>query len=69
MKFKVIFHPDFEDESIFNETCATLTEAKAALNAIANYTLFLHDKKFMPDYSNCGWIAELVNGEWQEIEY
>ncbi len=43
-------------------------QSRQELNIIANYTLFLHDNKMMNDYSNCGWIEKLVDGEWEEVD-
>ena len=39
-----------------------------ALNAIADYTLMLHETSLMPDYSNYGYIEEWIDGEWLEID-
>jgi len=46
----------------------TLGEAKSALEAIALYTLHLHDKKVMPDYSNVAFIEQYIGGEWEEVD-
>ena len=35
---------------------------------IADYTLFLHNHGIMTDSSNLGYIEELIDGEWEEID-
>ena len=49
------------------QTFKTLDEAKTALEAIALYTLYLHDEQVMHDYSNVAFIEEYVDGEWEEV--
>lgn len=52
----------------YNEEFDNLEVAKAALNSIALYTLKLHDNNLMDDYSNCGFIEEFIDGEWQDVD-
>lgn len=67
--FRVIFFPSIEaGAEPFIQEVLTLDQAKAALNAVANYTLHLHDTKLMPDHSNTGAIEQLVNGDWVNVE-
>jgi len=42
--------------------------AETQMNIIADYTLHLHEKKLMGDYSNFGWIEKLIGSEWHEID-
>ncbi len=43
--------------------------AEGQLNAIANYTLHLHETSLMPDLSNYGWVEQRDdNGKWVEID-
>lgn len=65
--FKIIFIPQLSGDGEFIEEYDELSEAVAALNAIANYTLFLHDTSLMPDYSNTGMIYKNTGNEWVEI--
>lgn len=64
------FVPNFDSAShtMFSKTFKTLKEAKAAHDAVAEYTLLLHGADMMKDYSNYGCVFERVNDEWEEIE-
>lgn len=68
-EYRVVFDPAFMEKPLdeFSQEYATHAEAETALDAIANYTLFLHEVKLMTDHSNAGWVEELINGEWIEI--
>ena len=68
--FRVVFCPafDFRVSDVFVVTTTSLDEARRMLNAVADYTLFLHDKKLMGDHSNFGGVEQLVDGEWEEVE-
>ena len=48
----------------------TMEEAEKALDLVANYTLFLHDKRIMEDYTNMGSVLMYndTEFEWQEID-
>jgi len=46
----------------------TLGEAINGLMQIANYTLFLHDKDLMQDFSNYGRVEIFEDGSWVEID-
>lgn len=37
-------------------------------NAIADYTLLLHECSLMPDYSNMATIEQIIDGEWEELD-
>jgi len=67
--FRVAFFPCFDKSHVdgFFSTASSLNEAHAILNAIADYTLFLHEQKLMDDYSNFGGVDRLVDGEWEEV--
>lgn len=52
----------------FTQEYETQMEAEAALEVIANYTLFLHTERLMNDHSNFGWIeARGGSGKWGEV--
>ena len=42
--------------------------AETQMGIVADYTLHLHDKKLMSDYSNFGWIEKLVDSDWVEVD-
>lgn len=67
--FRVVFFPSIEaGTEPFIQGFLTLDQAKSAFDAVANYTLHLHDTKLMPDHSNTGAIEQLVNGDWVNVE-
>ena len=69
--YKVVFNPKFESGSDgeFEKECHSIEVAKAVKDAIADYTLFLHEKYLMPNHSNYAFIlAEDENGDWEEYE-
>lgn len=68
-EYKVVFYPAFvsSKDAVFEREFPSKVEACAALEAIAAYTLHLHDVSLMPDYSNFGEVLELQDGEWVEI--
>ena len=68
MEYKMVFTPNIAGPTVFEQEFETLQEANAALDAIANYTLMLHDEDFMPDYSNYGTVMWLDGGTWCEAE-
>ena len=65
--FKVIFIPSVSNDAEFVSEHDNLDEAVSVLNAIANYTLFLHEVSLMPDFSNMGMIYKNTSDEWVEI--
>lgn len=70
-KFKVAFYPniDYQGHKCFEKECSNLIEALAVKNALADYTLFLHEKYLMPDHSNYAYIlVKDEDGEWLEYE-
>ena len=68
-EYKIIFNPAVEQNMADFEWEFTEFEyAKAALDIVANYTLFLHETSLMPDYSNFGLVVQLVDGKWEEID-
>lgn len=69
-KYRAVFMPTFEmgGECFCSAIFESEGYARAILDAIAEYTLFLHDNKIMPDHSNAGWIEKFEDGEWVEIE-
>lgn len=68
MDYKVVFVPKFGVHDSFEQEYKTKEEAKTALDAIANYTLMLHEWDYMPDWSNTGYILEKECDEWVEID-
>ena len=68
MDYKLEFTPKLGLASTFQRRFDTHEEAEAALNAIADYTLFLHSNLLMGDFSNVGCIYKLVDGDWLEID-
>ena len=69
MNYKVSFIPAaFESKAQYEQECETQEEAEVILNAIANYTLLLHEHNLMPDHSNCGMVLKRDNDDWIEID-
>lgn len=69
MDYKCVFIPAINGiEGVFEQEYDTSEEAETALNAIANYTLFLHETSLMPDYSNIGMVMRKDGDEWIEID-
>lgn len=66
--FKVTFTPSITDEAEFVKEYNTLAAAFVALNAIADYTLLLHETSLMPDYSNFGTVYKNTPDEWVEVD-
>ena len=66
--FKVIFTPAITDEAEFVKEYNTMNDAFVALNAIADYTLLLHETSLMPDFSNMGAVYKNTPDEWVEID-
>ena len=66
--YKVSFQPNIDDEEIYENVYDTKKEAEVVLNAISAYTLSLHDAQLMYDYSNLGWIDELIDSSWVTID-
>lgn len=69
-KFRASFIPALEAsaEEFNSEVVGSYELAKAILDNIATYTLYLHGRSVMHDYSNAGWVEQFVDGEWVEIE-
>jgi hypothetical protein len=65
--YKVSFIPKLGDVE-FSVLTDSLSTAKNQLSAISDYTLFLHDRGLMPDYSNTGFISQIIDGEWEGVE-
>jgi len=68
MDFKIVFIPAVGNVVGFEKEYETLKDAVLALDAIANYTLFLHGKGVMYDFTNCGMIFKKDGGDWVEID-
>lgn len=47
-----------------SETVGSYELANSILESVANYTLYLHEKDLMEDYSNCMIIEQKVDGGW-----
>ena len=72
LRYEVVFHPNINTQSSesYEVECESASEAKKVLDTISNYTLMLHDKKIMSDYSNLGYIerkSSLVPDDWEEV--
>jgi hypothetical protein len=69
-RYKIIFTPNLDtlQDAEFSREYAELHEAVTVLNAIADYTLMLHETALMPDYTNVGCIFMFEDGEWVEID-
>ena len=68
MEYKIVFIPVLGGEGSFEQEFETLPEAVSALSVVANYTLMLHERSLMPDFSNVGMISRLDDDEWTEID-
>lgn len=68
MDYKAVFIPAVGQDAVFEQEFKTSEEAEAAIMAIANYTLFLHEVSLMPDYSNCGMVMKRDGDDWIEID-
>ena len=69
MEYKVVFYTNLTlGSEPFEQDYETSEAAEIALDAIANYTLDLHEKSLMPDHSNTGLVMKLEDGEWIEID-
>ena len=67
--FKVVFIPQAGgDFNGFKREYETMDKATAVLNAIADYTLLLHECSLMPDYSNIGMLYKRSADGWIEID-
>lgn len=68
-EFRVIFVPSLEcvGAPFVSRTVGTVQEAINIRDALANYTLLLHDQKLMHDYSNLAVVEKLMDGEWEEL--
>jgi len=68
--YRVIFNPALEKMKVndFDKRYDSLETAKAVVDAIADYTLMLHNTYLMPDYSNYGYIELWDGTDWIEIE-
>lgn len=65
-KFRVVFMPAVEKtgEWFTSKEVGSFEIARTIKDNLADYTLFLHDKEIMIDYSNTAWIEQKVDGEW-----
>ena len=68
-EFRVLFNPCLGSGNEFkSEPAGSYEAANAELEAIANYTLFLHKNDLMEDYSNYGLIQQKVGDEWIDFD-
>ena len=66
---RVVFIPKLGDEFVFKKVYHTKHDASKALDAIAQYTIMLHECSLMPDYSNVGFLEQQNDeGEWCDID-
>ena len=70
-KFRVLFIPALEltKAEFISETVFSYEQAVAIKDAIATYTLMLHEHSIMKDFSNIALIEECVDGEWLEADF
>ena len=68
MDYKAVFIPAVGQDGVFEQEFKTREEAEAAMMAIANYTLFLHEVSLMSDYSNCGMVLRKDGNDWIELD-
>jgi hypothetical protein len=69
-RFRVTFDPCVDDSTtpfVAGEV-ETVAEAIMQLDLLADYTLLLHEKSLMTDYSNYGFIEEFVDGRWVIVD-
>jgi len=66
--YRVIFFPRLGVESEFVKECKSMDEAILITEAIGDYTLFLHEQRFMTDFSNYAVIQEFINNKWTNTE-
>ena len=69
-KYRLEFVPnmDTQNNKVFTVENDSLIDLRLIADNLANYTLFLHDKYMMQDYSNMMVILENIGGEWYMIE-
>lgn len=69
-EFRACFVPALEasSEEFYSEIVGSYELAKTILENIANYTLYLHGRCVMQDFSNYGWVEQKVKGEWIAFE-
>ena len=68
MDYRIVFVPEITESGRFEKKYETHAEAETALEAVADYTLFLHDRGLMGDHSNCGIVERKDGDEWVEID-
>ena len=68
MDYRIVFVPEIPGSGRFMKEYETQEEAETALEAVALYTLALHDLSLMPDYSNYGMVQRKDGDEWVEID-
>jgi hypothetical protein len=67
--FRVTFKPSLEANSpLFVRNYLSLAQAQSVLNALADYTLHLHENMLMQEDSNFGDVEQFIDGEWISIE-
>ncbi len=68
MNYKIVFIPVFGGDGKFEMGFEKEKDARIALAAVANYTLFLHECSLMPDYSNVGMVLRHEGDDWVDVE-
>ncbi len=68
--YRGVFYPaiSIEDPVSFTGEYETAKEACQVMNALATYTLLLHDSSLMADYSNMGSIQQWIDDEWVDVD-
>lgn len=68
-RLRIWWCPAVPAPSFFREV-ATVEEGKKLLDALVDYTRYLEDRKFFPEYAaDAGGIEALEDGEWYDVEF
>lgn len=71
-RYRVTFDPCIMNDGVSPFICnevGTFEEAERQLNAIASYTLHLHEFGAMTDSSNFGFIEFFEAGRWHQHDW
>ena len=63
--YRVTFYPELASgKEPFSVPVASLADAVATLNVIADYDNFLVRSRMRPDHTNFGFIEQFESGKW-----
>ena len=70
MEYRFVFLPAIGNDNMpfYGSSVATKKIAEEQLSLIADYTLHLHNRDIMMDYSNAGYIEMYIDGDWEAVE-